>query len=556
MPAEASTTPLVPPILRVPLAESELAGSGRVVVCVQIVGGYVWLMADATRVPETERKYETDDIVELNDLAEGLGARPGAGERVPGQRLVLEAVYFDTDDLRLLRAGVTLRRREGGSDAGWHLKLPAGTDTREEIQLPLSTDRLNPPAELVALIRVHTRGAPLSPVAQLNTERRSWTRVDDRGRKVLDLVEDQVHAHTLGAQTRAMSWREIEVELGERGGVGELDEVERRLRTIGVRRSGTGSKLARVLGQDLDLSPQPVPGKGGSAGAVVLEYVAAQAEVIRRHDPGARRDAEDAVHKMRVAVRRMRSALQAFGRVIDRDRTRGLIAELKWLGRELAPARDNEVIHHRLVELTDQAPDDLVLGPVSAHTERVMQRRHAEGHRGAVAVLDSDRYLRLHDAIEELLRDPPLRARARRAARTELPRGVARAHARTVTRMRTARKTPSGPGRDEALHETRKAAKRLRYAAEVARPAVGKPAKRFIKALKKVHTLLGDHQDAVVARPVLRELAVQAHLDGGNGFTYGLLHASETARAQHAEHGLPARWKRLTTHKNTRWFAR
>ncbi|MGH3783545.1 MAG: CHAD domain-containing protein [Pseudonocardiaceae bacterium] len=103
---------------------------------------------------------------------------------------------------------------------------------------------------------------------------------------------------------------------------------------------------------------------------------------------------------------------------------------------------------------------------------------------------------------------------------------------------------------------TRKAAKRLRYATESVGPALGKPATRLKKALKSVQSLLGDHQDAGVLRPVLRELAGQAHLEGGNGFTYGLLHAAEAARAERAEHDLPAAWERMRIRKNTAWLTK
>ena len=113
---------------------------------------------------------------------------------------------------------------------------------------------------------------------------------------------------------------------------------------------------------------------------------------------------------------------------------------------------------------------------------------------------------------------------------------------------------PASQERDTALHETRKAAKRLRYATEAAEPALGKPAGRLRKRLKPVQTLLGDHPDTVVARPVLRELAARAHLDGGNGFTFGLLHGIEAARAERAEHNLPDRWKRMTKPRNTSWL--
>src|SRR5882757_7836480 len=96
-------------------------------------------------VRETERKYEAADAAELPDPAGLLGLDAGAG----AEQQQLEAVYFDTSDLRLLRAGVTLRRRVGGSDEGWHLKLPAGADSRDEHRLPLAgNDRVDPPAEL------------------------------------------------------------------------------------------------------------------------------------------------------------------------------------------------------------------------------------------------------------------------------------------------------------------------------------------------------------------------------------------------------------------------
>jgi CHAD domain-containing protein len=114
---------------------------------------------------------------------------------------------------------------------------------------------------------------------------------------------------------------------------------------------------------------------------------------------------------------------------------------------------------------------------------------------------------------------------------------------------------PAGEERDLALHEARKAAKRLRYATEATRPALGKPAKRLQQRLKKVQQLLGEHQDTVVSRPVLRQLAGQAHVEGANGFTYGLMHAAEADRAARAERDLPARWGKMRKRKNTAWLA-
>ncbi|MGB8994551.1 MAG: CYTH and CHAD domain-containing protein [Pseudonocardiaceae bacterium] len=513
---------------------------------------------EVTAVRETERKYEATDAVELPDPARLIGLDTGSG----AQEQQLEATYFDTADLRLARAGITLRRREGGSDPGWHLKLPVGADSRsaenrDELRMPLGRSSGKPPAQLLALTRVYTRGAAVMPVAQLTTRRRRWLLADPAGQTVAELVDDQVTAHTMGEQTRAVSWREVEVELAEHGPVELLDRIERRLLDVGVRRSAYEFKLGRLLADELSAAPAaPEPTARSSAGEVVLAYLREQAEQLRRYDPLVRRDAPDAVHQLRVAARRMRSALQAFGRVLDRDRTRELTTELKWIAGELGGARDSEVMAERLAAMLAELPDELILGPVAAAVTRSFERRVADARQVALTALDSDRYWALHNTIDALLADPPLTQAADRPGRRELPKSAARAYRRMATRMRDASSQPAGEQRDIALHEMRKAAKRLRYATEAVEPALGKPAKRLQRRLKKVQELLGAHQDTAVSRPVLRELAAQAHLEGGNGFTYGLMHAADSARAQRVECDLPAAWKRLRKPKNIKWLTR
>jgi CHAD domain-containing protein len=201
-----------------------------------------------------------------------------------------------------------------------------------------------------------------------------------------------------------------------------------------------------------------------------------------------------------------------------------------------------------------ELPDEFITGPVAAHVTRILQRRRAEGLATAIATLDSDRYLALHDALGRLLKDPPLNARAAKCARRELALQMGRSWRRLDKRMRAAESLTAGRERDLGLHETRKAGKRLRYADELAQPDVGKKAKRLKQQAKNVHKLLGDHQDPAVARPIIRELAVQAFLHGGNGFTYGILHELETRRAENAERDLPSAWKRLRKPKNIKWL--
>ena len=100
---------------------------------------------------ETERKYDVDAGFVLPDLA-GPG---GAVSMAPPEVQQLAATYYDTDDLRLIGAHITLRRRTGGDDAGWHIKLPVGGDTRREVHFPLG------PAGALGSRRDRRRGRPL-----------------------------------------------------------------------------------------------------------------------------------------------------------------------------------------------------------------------------------------------------------------------------------------------------------------------------------------------------------------------------------------------------------
>jgi CHAD domain-containing protein len=247
-----------------------------------------------------------------------------------------------------------------------------------------------------------------------------------------------------------------------------------------------------------------------------------------------RTDRPDAVHKLRVAARRLRSITAAMRPVLDRAATDPLRAELTWLGRELSRARDDEVALSHLRDVVAAEPVELVLGPVAARLQQTALKAAVDGRQRAVATLSTARYLRLLDDLHDLLDDPPLVGRASGRARPVVTAAVRRAGRRLRKRLAAAAGA-EGAERTAALHDVRKAAKRARYTAEFAAAVLGRPARRLAAAMEEVQDVLGEAQDTVVTRELCRRLGIAAAAAGENAWTYGRLHALEQARAERAE---------------------
>jgi inorganic triphosphatase YgiF len=200
---------------------------------------------------ETEQKYDVDAGFVLPDLR-GLA---GSARATLPRRYYLTATYFDTDDLDLIKNHITLRRRVGGADEGWHLKRPVRKDTRQELHVPLgegqATDAATVPAMLAAQVEDITAGQRLRPIAILDTERTVVTLASPAGQGLAEIADDRVTGTRLGEpDDEPLTWREIEVEVVGEGPAapGLLETVGQALRGAGARRSSSASKLARLLG--------------------------------------------------------------------------------------------------------------------------------------------------------------------------------------------------------------------------------------------------------------------------------------------------------------------
>jgi CHAD domain-containing protein len=543
---------------------------------------------------EIERKFDVGETFVLPDLS----AVPGVASVAEPVEHVLEAVYHDTTDLRLARAKVTLRRRTGGTDAGWHVKLPATAGARRELHSPLGRVTKGVPKAVLAPLLGIVRNAPVVQVATLRTRRVVTDLCAEDGRVLAEVADDHVTGTALpagpGEAAVVSAWREVEVELVD-GDDELLAAVGAALAAGDARPSASASKLARVLGDRLAPSgpgtlPAPGravadgaprsgededgPGEGAppgttgkkakgkagkaarkerrrraeaeaaaasTAGDVVRAALAELLAGLQDADLMVRTDVPDGVHQVRVSCRRLRSVLAAFRPVLDRERTDPVRDELRWAGAQLSTSRDAEVAVGHLRELVASEPPELVLGPVAARLQQEELRDGLAGGDEARRELSSQRYLDLLDTLADLVADPPFTDRAAQPA-VPVVRAVL---ARTVQRLTETVELAREDEHPEALHEVRKAAKRLRYTADVAVAVLGDPVRDLVTGLKDVQEVLGQRQDTFITRELCLRLGLQASAAGENAWTYGRLHALEVARGGAAEHEFWLRWPRL-----------
>ena len=424
----------------------------------------------------------------------------------------LVADYYDTPDQRLRAGRLVLRRRTGGRDDGWHLKAPGqDADHRLELQLPIDPDAPGLiPQAFWDEVSERIADQPLVPVASLHTVRQERDLVGADHTVLARLCIDEVRSEAAG---HVDHWREAELELAA-GQLSLLDEVEAVFARAGIVRATDVAKIARALGPARE--PRPV-----DAGSVVQDYVARQLGALQHwyRDPSGLPGGD--AHDGRVACRRLRSVLATYGDVFAPGARGRLRAELRWLGLQLSPARDAEVVADRLAQ---------GLAAVGGEPEL------AHGYRSAVlatrlqtlgATLDRRRVAAVLAGLERLLGASALSAKASREPSVLLVKAL-RSAARHVEEEAAAARLS---GEADAWHGVRKAAKAARYGAEVLATALPQFAAHR-DAWEQVTEALGVVQDAVVTRGELARSEF-AELPGASDALLAALQAHE-AELQHA----------------------
>ena len=266
--------------------------------------------------------------------------------------------------------------------------------------------------------------------------------------------------------------------------------------------------------------------------------LATQLEALDRELVAVRAGHPEGVHQARIACRRLRSALATFRPLFDPDVTEPVREELRWLGQSLSDSRDRYVVGQLLLHQLADEPLSFTVGPTASRL-RSTYLSPAE----VPEALDSERFTDLRVRLGLLVDDPPWTAkadrRAAKAARKRVRADVARVRDRYDV-------LDTAPDHDVAMHDLRKAAKRLRYAAETWEPVGGEDASCVVAAAKLLTSHLGDRQDTIVSRAHLVALAREADAAGEPTFTYGRLHAREQLRADAMDAELPDLWERFT----------
>ncbi len=423
------------------------------------------------------------------------------------ETITQDAVYFDTADLRLTRAGVSLRFR---SDDGWTVKVPATDKGPDLVRVEHSFGHEvgAPPRAALELILPWARSHLVGEVARISTRRQRTLVLSPAGKPACEIDIDVVEGAALGRPPT--HFREVEVETPERGNPRVSKRVVERLRRAGASAGPPRSKIARVLGSAAD---EP----GDLASTVGLDRTATNRDLVRAsitkavrslvdHDAAVRAGADpEAVHQARVATRRLRSHLHTFRPIVDEGWSESLRTELQWLGNELGAVRDADVLLDQLEARSRRLWGDL--GPATQPITGQLREARERHHLDLLDAMRSSRYVALLDDLVEAARSPRMRSSVGDDRAVD---SVGPLTHHPWKRLRDRVRAVSDPPGSAELHEVRKRAKQTRYAYEAMTPIVGKPARRLARRLTDLQDLLGDHHDATVAIDWLRAAAADA----------------------------------------------
>ncbi len=415
----------------------------------------------------------------------------------------LRAVYHDTPDHALARADLSLRIRSAGGERIQTVKAgasAAGLFVRSKWERPVEGDTPIIDATTPVQALLGARASKIAPVFQVNVKRRAWTLRENGA-----VIEAVVDRGEVKAGRRRQPLCEIELEL-KSGQPAPLFAVARALDAIAPVRLGVRTKAERgyllTKRTPTVFKAEPIAFDRDVSALQAFQHIA---RACIRHfrlnesvSSGAR--GADALHQARVGLRRLRSAFSTFKPLFgDDERCAAIRDELRWLASELGEARNLDVLIKRSRPGALRGRLQLARDAAYARVEAVLASRRTR--------------LLMLDVAEWLTDGDWLRSSANEKQRTTAARDFA------AVALKRLRGKVKRDGRDleaadeEARHEVRKEAKKLRYAAEFFATLFEEGReprryRRFVAALEELQDQLGALNDLATAPEVIRKLGV------------------------------------------------
>lgn len=510
--------------------------------------------------PTTSVEVETKFAVQDSTVVPDLTRISGVASVASTEKFSLHAVYFDTADLRLTRAKITLRRRTGGKDEGWHIKLPDAGEGRQEIAVELNEDDYTSPdqpftvpEELLGEVQAIIRTEPLKPIATIDNTRRESVLTSDDGTPLAFFCDDRVTAKALIEGGRKKSWREWELELapglaGTHRGDRVLDTSEEILLAAGATTSALPSKLLVALGTAVDTAPEPAlplewrpVERSDEAFAILLQQLRDRRDAIISADAQARAGELDA---LKLIVENSKDLRFLFSMLLDLfahdawddrlDIIPSLRAQLKALNNACQKAVAADLEHTLMHEIVLGNPTGLIDSfAANRLKDGALIRRDRETRRAHVA-LTSTQYLDLLDDIDAFLADPPVPSRSeRRKAVAIAVRAVKRSWRDLSSLIESVTEDMDNTGLtpnelQHAVNQLRKASQRLYMSANIADAVTPYKARRLTKQTRKLLHEVEQAQAYVDSCNTVLQRARQANRHREDTFSYGMVY--ETCR--------------------------
>jgi CHAD domain-containing protein len=471
-------------------------------------------------MPRKTLQFEAGDSFEL----------PAVGGRALPRRVFTE-IFYDTAGGRLGLAGFVLRRQIENGKGLWRLSVVCDGVPTLDVETPGGP--AGPPEELRELVSAASAGFELAPVLRARTHA-TGLRVKVGSRSLARISVASITL--LDGQRTTGSFSEIELErlAATRK---ELARLELALRKSGAKPTNGAGPLEQALARE----PQPELPLPSTSLEQLRPYLREQYARMLAHDPGVRvgKDPEN-LHQMRVATRRLRSVLNTAAPILDPAWVTEIRSELAWLGGELGPARDLDVLIPYLREEAGRLDpaDRKALAPLF----KKLTSSRAVARRGVLKALRSERYLALLASIEAAAAGPP-------------PGGSGSLRAEVKNdfkRLRKAMRLVEEKPTDDAIHQARIKGKRARYAAELLEDELGKPGAKLLAAAKEFQDAAGEHHDAVVAEARIRAL-LRGSRAQRTALAAGILVGRQRDRRDAAAAALPKAWRRYEVAAGKVW---